>query len=279
MRAKKGRALKQALTIVLLIATISMRLLPDAFVHFPRSAMLDVVAAPAAPLHYITRGFLSMLAVAPPAPAASPDDFRRLSEELAQTRSELTRARQALESASEFRSLLGRSPIYVWNASISGYIVGADTDVFSRTYIVSAGTYDGVTKGLPVALGKTAIGVVSDAGIYHSRVRILADPQSRICVRFAKSGAEGVLAGVGRRNCLVRFVSNDLTAADIPQGDYVLTSGLDGIFPPDLLVGTVARFYARPAEPDAYVEVELFADFSAIQTCLILKRTSGPGAR
>jgi rod shape-determining protein MreC len=74
-------------------------------------------------------------------------------------------------------------------------------------------------------------------------------------------------------------VPNQIDDAEIQVGDMVITSGSDGIFPPDLLVGRVTRFYKRPAEPAADVEVELLADFSRIQNCLVLKRSAGSAPR
>jgi cell shape-determining protein MreC len=67
--------------------------------------------------------------------------------------------------------------------------------------------------------------------------------------------------------------------SEIQPGDFVVTSGTDGVFPPDLLVGRVARFYRRPAEPAADVEVELVAQLQLVQNCLVLKRSAGPGGR
>jgi cell shape-determining protein MreC len=75
----------------------------------------------------------------------------------------------------------------------------------------------------------------------------------------------------------VRFVPNRVEESEIKVGDPVLTSGTDRIFPPDLVVGKVARFARRPAEPEALVEVELFMDLSHVENCLVLKKMKGRG--
>jgi len=273
MRANRSRAAKQALSIVLLIGTLSLGQLPPQVARFPRQFTMDVAAAPAAPLNAVAAAFGRVLALSGSGRSAGDleREVRQLTEALAETQAELARARETVDSYQRFVSLPARAPIYVWNTSLHGYIVGGDPDVFTRSYVADIGSRDGVSRGMPVAWGNVAAGVISEVGLWHSKVRVLSDPRSRICIRFARSGREGVLAGTGRANCVVRFVPNQVNDNEIQAGDIVVTSGTDVIFPPGLLVGRVVRFAKRPAEPSADVEVELTADFSRIGTCLVLK--------
>jgi rod shape-determining protein MreC len=282
MRVSRSRATKQALSILLLVATLSVGQLPPQVVEFQRAFMMDVAAAPSAPLNYAAGAVGRLLAMAGTSGKSNAELEKQvidLTTVLAATQAELSRAREVMSTYEEFRYVTGRAPIFVWDAALNGYIVGFDPDVFSRSYVVSVGSGDGVSKGLPVVHGGVAIGVISEVGIWHSRVRVLADPRSRVCIRFARSGREAVLAGTGRNTCLVRFVPNQVDESEIQPGDFVVTSGTDGVFPPDLLVGRVARFYRRPAEPAADVEVELVAQLQLVQNCLVLKRSAGPGGR
>ncbi len=283
MRVSSARAAKQAFSIFLLVATLSLGQLPPPLIEFPRAFMMDAAAAPSAPLNYLS-SVLARIGALLPSGASSADlekQVAELSRQLASSQAELARAREIISSYEGFRYITGRAPIYVWNAALSGYIdiVGSDTDLFSASYVAGAGSSDGIARGFAVVNGQTAIGVISEVGIWHSRVRVLSDPRSRISIRFARSGREAVLVGTGRNICRVRFVPNNIDDLEIQPGDLVLTSGSDGCFPPDLLVGRVVRFYKRPAEPAAEVEVELFVDFPRIQTCLILRRNVASSAR
>lgn len=272
MRVSKRSALKQALSVLALFATLSLGQLPPQVTQFPRRIMMDVAAAPAGPLAAIAGPVSSVLSFSADAPGAA-DLERRVSEltyQLAQTQAELSRAREMLASYEGIQTLPARPP--AWSVALNGYVVGGDADIFSRSYLVDVGTRDGAAKGMSVAWGNTAVGVISEAGLWHSRVRVLSDPRSRVCIRFARSGREGVLAGTGRKTCDVKFIPNQIGDTEIQPGDIVLTSGADLVFPPGLLVGRVVRFAKRPAEPSAEVEVELLADFSRIQTCLVLKQ-------
>jgi len=278
MRDKTRRALKQSVSIFLLIATLSLKILPSEAIEFPRAFLMDVTALPAAPLYFISRHLVAAAGFSlsrRPSRQHLENEIKRLTAELLRKESELAKARQALASYEDFKAVARRNPFFVWSGDLLGYVRGGDTDIFSRSYIVSVGARDGVSKDLPVVWGNIALGRISEVGALYSRVRVLADPRSRVCVRFGHSRHEGVLVGTGRQICRVRFVPNRVEEGQIEVDDLVLTSGADGLFPPDLVVGKVTRFAKRPSQPEADVEVELFLDFSRLENCLVLKKTSG----
>jgi len=278
MRDRTSHALKQFASIFLLVATLSLSLFPPAVVDFPRLLLTDAVAIPSAPLHLITSHFAGALDWAFSRGPSRQDlerEIAKLNAIIVVKEADLQRARQELESYKEFMAIPRQNPFFVWNGDLVAYINGNDTDVFSRSYIVSVGSHDGVTKDLPVVWGNVALGKISQTYILYSRVRVLADPLSRVCVRFANCRYEGVLAGSGRQICPVRYVPNRVMDGEIRIGDAVVTSGTDGIFPPDLVVGKVTRFARRPAEAEADVEVELWMDFSRLENCLVLRKMEG----
>jgi rod shape-determining protein MreC len=277
MKDRTRRGLKQSASIFLLVATLSLGSVPEEAAEIPGAFLMDAVALPAAPLYYVAGRLAEIGGFAlssGPSRRQLENEIKRLQADLIRRDIDLARARQALGSYEEFRAVSRRTPFFVWSGDLLGSVQGGDTDVFSRSYIVSVGSRDGVQVGYPVVWGNIALGRVSMVGALYSRVRILADPKSRVTVRLGAGRYEGVLAGNGRRSCPVLFVPN----ADIKVGDVVVTSGTDEFFPPDLVVGRVSRFNPRPSEPQADVEVELELDFSRVENCLVLKRDDS-GAR
>lgn len=281
MKDRTRRAVKQAAVILLLIGTLSVKILPPQAVQFPRAFLMDAVALPAAPLYFTCAQVAQTLDLglgAGPSRLELENEVKRLTADLVKKESELTRAKQTIASFRDFTAVARRSPFFVWSGDLLGYVRGGDADVYSRSYIISVGTRDGVENGLPVVWGNIALGRISEVGALYSRVRVLTDPQSRVCVRFARSRHEGVLIGSGRQMCPVRYVPNKVEEGEIREGDVVVTSGTDGVFPPELVVGTVTQFIRRPGEPEASVEAELFLDFSRVENCLVLKRAGAPSA-
>ena len=157
-------------------------------------------------------------------------------------------------------------------ATSSDSVQGGDTDVFSRSYIVSVGGRDGVKAGYPVVWGNIALGRISKVGALYSRVRVLADPKSRVTVRFGAGRYEGVLVGNGRQLLPGAFRAQPRSRRRYQGRRRRRYRGTDGFFPPDLVVGKRVALRRRPSEPEADVEVELELDFSRIENCLVLKR-------
>lgn len=274
MRDRTRFALKQAVSIFLLIGTLACRVIPTGFIDKPRAFLMDGVCRVSSPLYFLSGAVLSV-----PAAAVSwgqpREDLERqvqlLRADLAAKDSQLQRARQELESIKSYQGSPLSKSFSALGGGLQGSIRGGDTSVFSRSYVVNLGTRQGVQKGAPVIWGKYAIGVISEVGESYSRVRVLGDPESRLTVRFLRSRWPGVLVGRGRQTAPVRFVPNRVEEGEIKVGDLVLTSGVDRLFPPDLLVGRVSKFYKRESEPSADVEVELLVDFDRIETCMVLK--------
>lgn len=280
MRDRTRFALKQALTIFLLIATLGSRLIPGEIIERPRAALMDAAGFLGGPLYRGAR----LLSKSPAAAIPWGDSHEQLTRQvekltaqLASSESRLRGLQDELRAVNKFKKLDFAERLFLASGQLQGLIRGGDSSVFSRSYIVNLGSRHGLSKGCPVVWGRYAVGVVSETCVSFSRVRVLGDPRSRVAVRFGKSRHQGVLVGGGRQVCRVRFVSNRIEEGAIKLGEVVLTSGADEVFPPDLVVGRVTRFYRQPSKPSADVEVELAVDFSRIESCVILRKRDARG--
>jgi len=271
MRSSIRFAAKQALAIFLLVGTLAARIFPPGLAQRPREMLMEATATCAGPVYTLAASLTDLPGWDSPSREELQKRIDRLTAQLAASRAEVRRLRAQIESANGFRSLPVSELYLSYSGEIVGLIRGGDSSVFNRTYLVNLGARQGVEKGCPAVWGRYAVGVVSEASSDHCRVRVLGDPLSRVPVRFAKSRHQGVLVGGGRQVCRVRFVPNR-AAGSISEGDYVMTSGAGRVFPPGLVVGRVVKFFRRPSEPSADVEVELLVDFGRVESCLILKR-------
>ena len=282
MRDRTRFALKQALTIFLLIATLGSRLIPGEIIEKPRAVLMDAAGFLGGPLYRGTRLLSKSPAAAIPW-GDSQEQLRqqveKLTAQLSSTESRLRKLQGELRAVNKFKKLDFSQRLFLASGQLQGFIRGGDSSVFSRSYMVNLGSRQGVSKGCPVVWGRYAVGVVSETGLNFSRVRVLGDPLSRVAVRFGESRHQGVLAGGGKQVCRVRYVSNRIEEGATSDDEVVLTSGADGVFPPGLVVGRVTHFYRQPSKPSADVEVELAVDFSRIESCVILKKREAQGQR
>lgn len=106
---------------------------------------------------------------------------------------------------------------------------------WSNAIIIDKGEVEGVRKDMAVITPKGLVGKVVQANRDFSEVLLLDDPDFRVAVRFLTSRVEGIATGTGRE-VIVRYVPLE---AEITKDDWVITSGLDGIFPEGILVGYV----------------------------------------
>ena len=96
------------------------------------------------------------------------------------------------------------------------------------------------------------VGKVVSVTPSSSRILLMSDPAFRAAVRFADSGARGVLAGSGEGRCRVEYVPHD---AGVQPGEATATAGADGIFPPHFDVGICVRASRGSGEMTLDVEV------------------------
>ena len=117
-------------------------------------------------------------------------------------------------------------------------------------------------------------GVISPEGVV-GRVWSISEHQSSVlpldaynastAVMLGRSRATGVLQGVGPNRAEIRYVG----AQEIVQpGEPVFTSGLDGVFPRGLLIGTVSAVHPRDTE--LRIQVALAASLEKVDLVLIL---------
>jgi rod shape-determining protein MreC len=104
----------------------------------------------------------------------------------------------------------------------------------------------------------------------YADVQLAVDPESSIPVMVTSSGAKGVLRGVGADNgytCRIEYMNR---GEDVKVGDLVVTSGLGGVFPGDVPVGTVKKVVKQEFGLYQEVEVTPAVDFSRLSSVVVL---------
>ncbi len=112
-------------------------------------------------------------------------------------------------------------------------------DPFSRKVIINAGVRDGIHTGDPVLDDTGVVGQITRAYPMASEVTLVTDKNQATPVRVARNGLPAVAFGSAEPARLeLRFLP---ASADVRTGDEIVTSGLGGLYPSGLPVGTVIR--------------------------------------
>lgn len=158
--------------------------------------------------------------------------------------------------------------------SEDNYVAAAEVYAVSasnwfRTVRIDKGQFNGIFKDMVVVSPRGLVGRVYRSFPHSSDVIFVVDPNFAAAVRFQSSRVEGILVGKGRGKCSIKYVPHDV---EITNGEVVITSGLDNIFPEGLIVGTVSHVEKKGVNLFQYIEVKPSVNFNAIEEVVILNR-------
>jgi rod shape-determining protein MreC len=116
-------------------------------------------------------------------------------------------------------------------------VLYAARDPFSRKIVIDKGSQQDVQAGQPVIDGNGVVGQVTRVYPWLAEVTLITDKGHLVPVLNTRNGLRAVLGGTGNDGALeLRFVPLN---ADFDNGDQLVTSGIDGVYPPGLPVAQV----------------------------------------
>ena len=146
-------------------------------------------------------------------------------------------------------------------------VVGRDPSPFLHYIIINRGSNDGILRGMPVVTNQGLIGRVNAVIADAARVQLITDPASAINVRLQNADTDAVLIGSVTGDLSLDLISQDVT---VDAGDVVLTSGLGGGYPPDLIIGQVLNVRKRDFELFQQATIQPAVDFARLEIVLII---------
>lgn len=161
-------------------------------------------------------------------------ELRAKNAELTARNAELEEAQQ---TAKRLQSLLKLQDSYSLQ-STAARIISGSTDSWNSTVTIDKGTLSGITVGMPVTDANGIIGQTIECGPTSSTVRLLDDEKSSVSAMIQKTRAQGMLKGSADGTLHLTMIGTDQT---VEVGDIVVTSGLGGVFPKGLPMGTVSN--------------------------------------
>ncbi len=136
-------------------------------------------------------------------------------------------------------------------------IVGSSFASVRRLATLSAGASAGVQPGQPVRSADGLVGRVIETGRWASRVLLVADSASNVPVRLVRDGTPAIATGHG--DGTIDLKTLEVGRNPFRRGDVLVTSGVGGVYPPDIPVAVVVavqgeRTVAKPLADPANVE-------------------------
>ena len=141
-------------------------------------------------------------------------------------------------------------------------------DHFTRKIVLDRGTTHGVALGQPVIDAVGVVGQITRVFPFTSEVTLLTDKDQAIPVQVLRNGLRSVAYGRGQSGILdLRFMAAN---ADIQKGDVLVTSGIDGIYPPGLSVAKVMLVENKSTDAFDHVVCQPLAGIDNHKQLLIL---------
>lgn len=162
--------------------------------------------------------------------------------------------------------------------TLTARVIAGSTSPDSLTVTIDLGMEDGVNTDMAVIAAQGVVGRVINRPMSHTaQVQLLVGRSAAAAVKFERTGAGGgnIVGFAGDPPLRLEQIPN---LADVLPGDRVLTSGLDGIFPPGYLVGTVERAELANAAR-RLVTVRPAVDFSYLDVVLVVTTRPATAAK
>lgn len=169
------------------------------------------------------------------------NENERLKQELATAQVGLRNAREAAEENERLRGLLNLKEQTGYD-NVPARVIARDSSIWFNTITINRGSSSGIALNMPVVTAGGIVGRVIALSPWTAQVMLVTDEKAAagaIVGQLGGSGALGPVRGLGKNGLIeMRYVSG---LEKVEVGDYILTTGQDGIYPPGLSVGEVVQ--------------------------------------
>ena len=159
---------------------------------------------------------------------------------------------------------------------IPAKLIGRDPDNLYSALVINKGGRSGVARDMAVIAwqggSQALVGKVIQVRTYESLVMPLYDTSLLVATRFAASRYEGIIEGQGNPDLPLRMRFIPKRARDeISRGDMIVTSGMGGVYPPDINVGRISGISYHEYEISMEAELEPLIDFSRLEYVFVIE--------
>lgn len=203
---------------------------------------------------------------------ANMEELKKENGELRDQNSKLSQELRELEvmkaENETLKEYLGLTQKYTDYKTVPAYIISKDVSNYSSTFILNAGKRDGIEENMTVISDAGLVGYIISVTDGTSKVQTIIDSSSSVTAHLAHS--EDSIVCKGSLNSGRLKATYIPTGADLSEGDKIQTSGMGGVYPKGITIGTVQSIENTLNILDRYAWIEPAVDFEKIETVLII---------
>ena len=194
------------------------------------------------------------------------ENLKKKNSELEQSLREYEIVKSENDTLKEYMNLKDKYKDYT---TMPAYVINKDISNYSNTVVINVGEKDGIKENMTVIADEGLVGHVISVTDHTAKVQTIIDTATAVTSTISTTKdtiiVQGTLENSGELKAT--YIPTDAT---VLQGDNVETSGLGGIYPKGIHIGTIKEVYNTKNPTDRYATVETAVDFSKLATVLII---------
>ncbi|MBP7095598.1 MAG: rod shape-determining protein MreC [Spirochaetia bacterium] len=163
---------------------------------------------------------------------------------------------------------------------IAARVTARDPDNLYSSFVIDKGSIDGIRKNLPVIAysdgNEGLVGRVIEVGRTSSIVSPLYEAASFVSARLERTRYEGLVGGAGSDSPLLMRYVKKRAKDEIQYGDLVVTTGFHSLYPPDVVIGRVARLHITDYQTSIDIDIEPVVDFNRLEYLFVVFPETAP---
>lgn len=190
-----------------------------------------------------------------------------LENEVSNLQSQVIQLQEQLRETEVLYSLLDFARARPQDQYIAAAVIGQDPSPFLHYVIIDRGSDDGIRYGMPVVTQQGLVGRVDAVTSSAARVQLITDPGAVVNIKFQNKSENAQIQGSVTGEIMLEMVSQTIS---INSGEILLTSGLGGNYPTDILVGQVSEIEKTENNLFQSAIVQPVVDFNAMRAVLVI---------
>ncbi len=197
---------------------------------------------------------------------ADSETLSELKDENEQLKAEVAKLSEYEQQATTLTELLQLRNQYTLS-STAARVTAQSTDSWTSTITIDKGSSAGIAVGMPVTSSAGVIGQVCECGLSSATVRLITDENSGVSAMVQSSRAQGQVVGSPDGSLRMTLVRSD---QKVSTGDIIITSGLGGVYPKGLPIGTVTNVTKSSGSMYYDITVEPLTTMDSLEEVLVI---------
>lgn len=206
------------------------------------------------------------------------EENRNLKEQIEKYQEEVidyNETKNKLDTYEDFLGVKEENPDFIFE---SATIISRDSTDLNESFSLNKGSLDDISVNDPVIYGKNLVGVVVSVSPATCTVKTIANPDVNISIYESYTGEVGYSTGTGdsKDKVYAKIPGLKKDTAISPNG-IVCTTGSGGIYPKDLIVGTIVSIENSSDGISTHAAIRSALDISALTEVFVIKEFDGQG--